>query len=212
MLIDACWACVNGLHQECYAVHEMTKEVTPDFDAHWLACCCTSELAIVSEDEKRGPGRPMLDPDDVTDPKSTGRKRAAMVAPIFSGMECEWSRLRFAGGGPRPIVGCVDTLIEDKKGKGDRHHGPDKNVLNNSVGINLHRICPNCHHRWHALNDPYYDPKRPAAGEQYLPLDEHPAFRHDPFTYATEEEVEQSEAYWDKRTEKRGDYPFASPE
>lgn len=37
-----------------------------------------------------------------------------------------------------------------------RHHGPDKNTLNNDPG-NVHRICHWHHNNWHALNDPDYD-------------------------------------------------------
>jgi len=36
-----------------------------------------------------------------------------------------------------------------------RHHGPDKNTLNNEKG-NVHRICHSCHNRWHTLNDEDY--------------------------------------------------------
>lgn len=204
MLIDACWSCRVGLHAECY---------DPDWlDAGDIDCCCSRVEPLPAAVEKGSPGRPMLDPADITDIKSTGRKRAAMVAPIFTGMLCEWSGLRYAGGGVIPIVGCRGTEISDNKGKGDRHHGPDKNVLNNSVGINLHRICPNCHHRWHALNDPYYAAERPEAEEQYLPLPEHVSYAHDPLTLASEEEIELSEAHWATRSEKRGEYPFPAPE
>lgn len=58
------------------------------------------------------------------------------------------------GGGEFPIQGCSDGV------QLNRHHGPDKNTLNNEPG-NVHRICAHCHNRWHAKNDPDYDPNKP---------------------------------------------------
>ena len=204
--IDACWSCVAGLHRECYATLPLLE------DGPGSTCCCETVRIVSDPQEKLGVGRPMLDPDDITDVKSTGRKRAAMVAPIFAGMVCEWAGLKYAGGGVQPLVGCLGTLITETKGSGERHHGPDKNVLNNSVGVNLHRICQNCHKRWHALNDAYYAPVRPDASEQYLPLAEHVSFAHDPITQASDEDTELSVDYWMTRTEKRGSYPIELPE
>lgn len=89
---------------------------------------------------------------EVKDPHSTGRKRAAVLYPIEDGAKCEWRRLAYAGGGKRPIVGCVEGLQEN------RHHGPDKNTLNNAEG-NVHRICAGCHNLWHHLNDEDYHPQ-----------------------------------------------------
>jgi hypothetical protein len=187
-------------------------KVTGEDEPDALLCCCETVSLIPEPKERLGVGRPMLDPNDITDIKSTGRKRAAMVAPIFDGMVCEWAGLKYAGGGVQPIVGCLGTLITEAKGSGERHHGPDKNVLNNSVGVNLHRICQNCHKRWHALNDPYYAPVRPDASEQYLPLTEHVSFAHDPITQASDEDKDLSVDYWMTRTEKRGSYPVELPE
>ena len=103
---------------------------------------------------------------EMKDPLSTGRKRAAEVAPIDGCMVCEWKRLMEAGGGPVPIKGCPGNPATD------RHHGPDKSVLNNEVGVNLHRICSTCHNRWHAANDKYYGKgkdDRPDNGAEWLP-------------------------------------------
>lgn len=156
-----------------------------------------------------------LAPGDVTDAKSTGRKRAALLAPIMTGMLCEWAGLRQAGGGVVPIVGCAGTQLSDKKGgdvdagylQGDRHHGPDKGVLNNALGTNLHRICVVCHHRWHAVNDEYFSGTRPAAEFPYLP--EHPYHLHDPNTEAAPEEQEIAETWWASGKKKdRGPYPI----
>jgi hypothetical protein len=150
----------------------------------------------------------MKDPNDVKDPTSTGRKRAAMVAPIFDGMMCEWAGLKFAGGGVIPIVGCAGNLISKTKGKGqgDRHHGPDKNVLNNAVGTNLHRICMVCHHRWHELNDPFYG-ERPDAGKIFIPTEDY--YAHDSLTEADLDEQEESEEYWSLPVSQREGYPFS---
>lgn len=69
--------------------------------------------------------------------------------PFIEGGDCEWQGMKNCGGGKRPIVGCIDGKQEA------RHHGPDKNTLNNETG-NVHRICHTCHNRWHARNDEGY--------------------------------------------------------
>lgn len=101
--------------------------------------------------------------EEMLDPVSTGRKRAAQAAPIEVGMVCEWKRLTEAGGGPVPIKGCPGNPATD------RHHGPDKSVLNNELGVNLHRICSTCHNRFHSANDKYYKEPRPESGGEWLP-------------------------------------------
>lgn len=150
----------------------------------------------VVEVDKRGIGRPMSEPSDITDIISTGRKRAAMMYPIFKDMKCEWAGLKFAGGGVEPIMGCVGSVIQPSKGpdKGDRHHGPDKNVINNAPD-NVHRICSTCHNRWHALNNKYYGP-RPSADVPFMPLEEYICKKHDPETRATDEEIADNETWW----------------
>lgn len=82
------------------------------------------------------------------DQQSTGRKRAAEMYPLYRDLDCEWKGRKNCGGG-KPIVGCMDGKQQA------RHHGPDKNTLNNDEG-NVHRICHSCHNNWHALNDPGY--------------------------------------------------------
>lgn len=92
------------------------------------------------------------DAKDLKDPLSTGRKEAAKLFPLNEDLPCEWQGLANCGGGKYPIIGCVD-------GKQlNRHHGPDKTTTNNQIG-NVHRICPNCHNRWHAANDKDYHPE-----------------------------------------------------
>ena len=108
----------------------------------------------------------------LTDPKSTGRKRVVRMYPISAGQVCEWAGKKHCGGGPKPIVGCINNPATDQ------HHGPDKNTLNNaksSRGIgkaeNVHVICSECHNAWHAANDPYYPPYDRVAqqAEPWLP-------------------------------------------
>lgn len=67
-------------------------------------------------------------------------------------MKCEWAWQKNCGGGVTPIVGCPGYAAEAI------HHGPDKNTMKNVKG-NVHRICSECHNRWHGLNDPAYGPR-----------------------------------------------------
>jgi hypothetical protein len=83
------------------------------------------------------------------DQQSTGRKRAAKMYPLDKDADCEWKTSKNCGGGNNPIVGCLDGKQQA------RHHGPDKNTLNNDSG-NVHRICHSCHNNWHAANDDGY--------------------------------------------------------
>ena len=85
------------------------------------------------------------------DQQSTGRKRAAKLYPLPPDpTPCEWQNKKHCGGGPKPILGCIEGIQQA------RHHGPDKSVTNNEEG-NVHRICHGCHYRWHAANDSTYD-------------------------------------------------------
>lgn len=195
-----CMACVVGLFEECHNPQELGDG--------WIIPCAVRFSAIEADEKpvkRKGEiGRPMLAPGEVTDPLSTGRKRAAMLLPIQTGMVCQWSGLKWAGGGVRPIVGCRgNTMAEVKKhadlpdgidSRGERHHGPNKAVLDNSVGVNLHGICSECHHRWHELNDPHYEGERREAEFEWLPSK--PYYPHDPFTKATDEDFEESEDFW----------------
>lgn len=193
IIASSCWGCVTGLHFECL--------VPVDEENGLVHCCCSlAEIMVDEDEEKRGVGRPMLDVSDITDIRSTGRKRAAMMYPIFADMKCEWAGLKYAGGGVEPIIGCAGHIIQPvKKGanKGDRHHGPDKSVINNSPD-NVHRICSPCHNRWHAQNNKFYG-ERPPASQPYLPLPEYELKQHDKVTLATAEEIEENEEYWASR-------------
>jgi len=134
----ACIECGRRFHDEC--------EIGDCEECHGEADRVVKNLVTIGGD---GRGHPLKEPEDVTDLYSTGRKRAAKLYPLFKDKPCEWQGKKNCGGG-LPIVGCIDGL------QSNRHHGPVKQVLRNEPG-NVHRICTNCHHRWHAVNDPTYD-------------------------------------------------------
>ena len=159
-----------------------------------LACCC-KPLEIASEPAQRG--GPMKSPEEMADPTSTGRKRAAILKPIESGMVCEWKLLARAGGGAIPIIGCVGNPAKHI------HHGPDKDTTNNN-DENLHRVCSECHNRWHSLNDPFYG-KRPTAGTPFVPLNgiNHP---HDPDTIVELPVAYDHELWWGTKAKDRPPY------
>lgn len=166
----ACLNCSDGLHWECI---NMTGE----------ACCCNGETStpvaeedIEDERDSRRNHRTNKRDKTLKDQQSTGRKRAAVLYPLDRDAPCEWLGLKFAGGGHYPIVGCNGGLQQA------RHHGPDKNTLNNDEG-NVHRICHKCHNRWHTRNDGSYVPGE--IGKF-----------HDRLSKATIEEIALSEVYW----------------
>lgn len=96
------------------------------------------------------------------DQQSTGRKRAAQLYPLNPEAYCEWSGKTKQGGGPHPIDGCGIRSGTNIGLQQARHHGPDKNTLNNESG-NVHRICTPCHNEWHAKNDKDYIPGKVMA-------------------------------------------------
>ena len=141
------------------------------------------------------------------------------MMPFLRDQVCGWAGLKHAGGGVIPILGCQGNTIADVKSTeaarelgadevGHRHHGPDKNVLNNTPGMNLHGICSRCHTRWHALNDPFYSPdgRSDEADVPFLPVE--PYYFHDSQTTFTDEEWEEVEAWWDLPVKDRGEFPF----
>lgn len=147
------------------------------------------ERALTADpDERRERGGQVKDAEDVADITSTGRKRADKMFPIYEGMPCEWQGLLLAGGGVVPIVGCRSGLATN------RHHGPNKSTLANWGG-NLHRICVDCHNRWHARNDKFYAKERP-AGSFYLPLSPEGAVEHNGYFPASVEITAYSEVAW----------------
>lgn len=215
-----CGPCAAGLYEECE-----NPDTVVGADA-WIIPCAFAFATVEASKpvkEKGLVGRPLSDPDAITDVKSTGRKRAAAIMPFLEGRVCDWAGLKFAGGGVIPILGCSGNTIteakktEDARAKGadevgHRHHGPDKNVLNNSPGVNLHGVCTPCHNRWHALNDPFYAPEgRPdLANVPFLPVEAY--FFHDNQTTFTEEEASLADSWWALPVKDRGPYPFTPPE
>lgn len=88
---------------------------------------------------------------NLKDPQSTGRHRAVAIHGKADPEEpCEWRGLANCGGGHFPILGCDSGVQENL------HHGPDKSTLNNERS-NIHKICSQCHNRWHTMNDPDYE-------------------------------------------------------
>ena len=198
---NPCFQCRAGHHGECFNIWHFE-----DVD-----CCCGGEITFTAtgevkhngEDERlQGNRSDAKEIDtgyisdgydgnkslaDYKDPISTGRKRAAEMYPIHPGMVCEWAGLRLAGGGVVPIVGCVGRPASD------RHHGPDKNTMNNAPS-NMHRICDYCHNTWHAVNDPYYG-ERPEHTLPFIPKGELNVdwFLHDSATKASMEEIIEAE-------------------
>ena len=113
---------------------------------------------------------------DLKDPYSTGRKRAAKLYPLDKEQPCEWQGKKNCGGGRYPVTGCIsNTQVA-------RHHGPVKNTTRNHAG-NVHLICTRCHNHWHELNDiPYVE-------------SEYALLPHDPMD-ATVEELTLDEVAW----------------
>lgn len=183
-----------------YCLVELCFQCSEPNDEH---CCCRGTYGRLTlgsllvgstnanPEESRGPGRPRIDDgEDMKNPLSAGRRRAGNIMKIPEGYVCEWALLEFAGGGITPIVGCAGNTAADL------HHGPDKGTLNNEPGINLHRVCEQCHNRWHELNDDYYGP-RPAGNIDYFPKPEFGTCEpHDRITRAESATVFASDRWW----------------
>lgn len=180
-----CLPCVTGYHSECW---------TPT--AEGLCHCHDDAPVVIHSDDTKERGGQIKEMKDVTDLESTGRKRAARLYPLNREANCEWQGLKLAGGGPKPIIGCL-------AGKQQAiHHGPDKNTLSNFVG-NVHRICHTCHNRWHTLNDSHYPSERPSGDSPYVPPEGVETFPHDGLTKFTPEEFAANEMMWLERKEKK---------
>lgn len=180
-----CLPCAAGYHPECWVPTE-----------EW-ECCCTviAGPVVIEATDKKERGGQVKEMGDVSDLESTGRKRAAKFYPLDRDRPCEWAKLRNAGGGSIPILGCLGNK------QVAIHHGPDKNTLANFVG-NVHRICATCHNRWHTLNDPMYPAERPAGDVPYIPLTGE-YLPHDPVTQYTPEEFAENELMWASRATKK---------
>jgi hypothetical protein len=146
-----CASCKKGRTWECCYSGDCSNSI-PDFSSNSNPDSVESGSDTVVEKISSEPVREIKTYKTdaaLKDQQSTGRKRAAVMYPLDLELPCEWSHKKNCGGGSFPIIGCLDNK------QTDRHHGPDKNTLNNEEG-NVHRICATCHNRWHAKNDPDY--------------------------------------------------------
>lgn len=162
-----CAACGRGFSAEC------TKGGRCDVEGYILYI--RSGGALVSAGSSMDEGHePVANKkkgktfEELSDPHSTGRKRAAQLYPLDKEAPCEWKGKKNCGGGRVPITGCTHGL------QVARHHGPVKNTTRNQLG-NVHRICTRCHNHWHELNDLIYDER------------EYGMLPHDPVEASTEE-------------------------
>ncbi|GHF92278.1 hypothetical protein [Streptomyces griseosporeus] len=162
-----CIAHLLGLTWECRDPESCTEDDSDGRSEPTLSDSVLGDSFVPdSETEEEGEVERQTYKDDSTlrDQQSTGRKRAARWYPLDDTKLCEWAGKKNCGGGKHPITGCVNNLQQA------RHHGPDKNTLNNEQG-NVHRICHSCHNRWHTLNDPdyvwndVYNPHSPVEAE-----------------------------------------------
>lgn len=165
-----CLRCLRGWHQQCVSLNGDTCTCNHRLgeDASTAVTVLTGGNGASGPDEatnhERSHGRTRVRrtkrDDALKDQQSTGRKRAARLYPLHAESDCEWSGRSDCGGGTNPIIGCGGISGIPAGKQQARHHGPDKNTLNNEPG-NVHRICHSCHNRWHAANDPDYDPNKP---------------------------------------------------
>lgn len=175
--MSGCFACGRGLHRECprkgkcEKCHPNVPIESTVVPGEAVETEKANGSTNVQTDSPRVPKSQNL-----KDPESTGRKRAARLYPIEVGTACEWQRKKNCGGGRRPIIGCYDGIQQH------RHHGPVKRTTRNELG-NVHRICTGCHVHWHELNDLIYE----EADYGLLP--------HDPIP-ATDEEVINNVLAW----------------
>lgn len=189
-----CVSCLQGLTWECRLKGECNDvEFSPlaidpsdgNFGNSVGSLTGGTEVGENGNDPDHDEFRTYKDDSALRDQQSTGRKRAAKMYPLDPEASCDWKMKKNAGGGMFPIVGCLNGLQQA------RHHGPDKNTLNNERG-NVHRICHSCHNRWHTLNDPDY-------------IWEGPHEFHNP-TEATLEEIAMNEVFWDGRKLSKPDH------
>lgn len=163
-----CLSCARGFTNECSCQGKASggaKTLLEAFSSigenNGRSETFNNEESSINSDQIKNVGRPRKESEDITDPKSTGRKRAAAMYPLDKLAFCEWRDLANCGGGKNPIIGCATGYQENL------HHGPDKNTLNNTrseddvKSRNVHKICSKCHNRWHAANDYDYDPSIP---------------------------------------------------
>lgn len=187
----ACLECAGGFHQLCENGGCKGCHATQEAQTSEDLALEDGGFRAVTEDELTKGGRLAKrrtkdrTKNDLTlkDPHSTGRKRAVTLHGHADPTQpCEWQGKANCGGGRFPILGCDSGVQENL------HHGPDKNTLNNERQ-NIHKICSQCHNRWHTLNDPDY---------QWDGVHEHHAPRD-----ITIEDVKEDNTRWANRQVKR---------
>lgn len=141
-----CIGCGRGFHREC-SNSKGCRKCHPKTE---VSNHVPVELEKLGKDNEQNPSPRIPKRNNLKDPESTGRKRAAKLYKIENGAPCEWRGKKNCGGGRRPIIGCYDGIQQH------RHHGPVKRTTRNELG-NVHRICDDCHVHWHELNDLIYD-------------------------------------------------------
>jgi hypothetical protein len=171
---DVCFPCKRNLHDTCRegdcGCYGRAHKATVGDDAGDNESSGYDDISDEQSQHNNRRSRRTKPDAALKDQESTGRKRAARLYPLLDNTnqplkssrtagqderaDCEWRFGIRVGGGDNPIQGCVSGK------QYARHHGPDKNTLNNEPG-NVHRICHNCHNQWHAKNDPDYDPNKP---------------------------------------------------
>ena len=207
--VEWCPACILGIKSACTKRpgynpetrkfmacrdwNEMVKHQTGDsapvgeFSEGQIMASEFESEAITQHVRQRTPAGGFLkDDSELKQPARVGRQRANRAKPIKQGDICEWSELKYAGGGPVPIVGCFRGAAATV------HHGPDKDWLNNDLS-NLHKICTQCHSAYHQKNDIFYVSERPTPGTPFLWNEElvkgMEIKPHDPNTKATIQEI-----------------------
>lgn len=155
-----CLECAGGFHSLCEGGGCESCHAPQGIGAAALAGIDLSDSGFreVKDGDLTAGGRPRKRTSERTkndqqlkDPHSTGRKRAVTLhGHADPSQPCEWQGKANCGGGRFPILGCMSGTQENL------HHGPDKNTLNNER-TNIHKICSQCHNRWHTLNDPDYE-------------------------------------------------------
>lgn len=148
--MSMCLSCAEGFPELCETDGQCSKE-KPSADSSSLLDILQGDGFSETEPKKKTrDSRRVKNDMNLKDPQSTGRHRAVAIHGKANPEEpCEWQGLANCGGGEFPILGCTEGVQENL------HHGPDKNTLNNERE-NIHKVCSQCHNRWHTLNDPNY--------------------------------------------------------
>lgn len=161
---EVCWPCRRNQHDGCAALftydlcectHEKVVAPTPVGDIGNALNLDTQEA-----DTKTVVRRQKNDM-AVTDPQSTGRKRAAKLYPLIdpngNKLPCDFQNRKscLPSYMEVQIDGCgVRTGTMPNFAQSRHHH--DYNVMNNERE-NIGLLCLSCHNLLHAKNDPYKD-------------------------------------------------------